>query len=192
MLQMESSRGLADQVLVGTVSAVVLVGASDWEGGGARQALQAAVESLLTTSALGVNWVERKSGANTFYQWDGLSTVVMATRGRYLVVANDARLLTAVLNGISNPHGAVIGVYAAGFRQALESENFTRMTRLIDYADRQTLAQQGGPGVVGEPPFFSGNVASLSRALATIRSMSIVVKDEGSSVSQTVVYRLGR
>jgi hypothetical protein len=192
MLHLQSSRELADQVLVGTVAAVVLVGASDWDGGGARQALQAAVQSLLTTSALGVNWVERKSGANTFYQGDGLSTVVMATRGRYLVVANDARLLGAVLAGISNPRGAVNGVYAAGFRQALESENFTRMTRLIDYADRQTLVQRGGPGVVAEPPFFSGNVASLNRTLATIGSMSIVVKDDGSSISQTVVYRLAR
>jgi hypothetical protein len=74
--------------------------------------------------------------------------------------------------------------YAAGFRHAQERENFYRLTRLIDNVNRQ-------PGPAGsQPQFFSDNIGSLSRTLARIQSVSIVVRDAGVSQSQTVVYDL--
>jgi hypothetical protein len=41
-----------------------------------------------------------------------------------------------------------------------------------------------------EPYFFSENIASLSQALVRVDSVSRRVRDEGDSVSDTVIYRI--
>jgi hypothetical protein len=54
------------------------------------------------------------------------------------------------------------------------------MTKLID------SPQQTGD----EPPFFSGNLASLGRALKRIDTATIVVHDAGTMLRESVVYKL--
>jgi hypothetical protein len=51
---------------------------------------------------------------------------------------------------------------------------------------------QAGPQEGREPEFFSENLASLSATLTRMDSASIVVRDLGNAVTQTVVYRLGQ
>ncbi len=191
LLQVQSSRALTDGVVVGNDSAVVLVAASDWDGDTARRNLQSAVEGLWTTSQLGVNWKERKAGADTFYQLDGLARIAMVTRGRYLVVASTGEALGPVLDRMASPALPLTGVYAAGFRHGRERENFYRMTRLMDSIGDRLYGQSADAGG-RQPQFFSDNISSLSRTLRRVESMSIVVRDTGSSASQTVVYDLGR
>ena len=104
--------------------------------------------------------------------------------GRLLFVANDPALLAAVLDATSKPAVAVDGAYAAGFRHALERGRFVSMTRMIDSA--------AAAGENREPLFFSENLASLSDTLSRVDSASIVVRDRGATVSQTITYRLTR
>lgn len=189
MLQLQSSRALADGVFVGNQSAIVLLGASDWDADAARGALMNAIESLWTTSRLGTNWVERIKGPHTYHELDGLAGVAMAAHGRNLVVANAAEALVAVLDRLSIPRTSQVAVYAAGFRHARERGQFSRMMRLIDHPSVQTSAGDDESDA-GEPRFFSENIASLSRTLARVEAATIVVREEGPVVSETVIYRL--
>jgi hypothetical protein len=190
-LQLQSSRGLPGGVFVGTESAIVLSASTAWDGEAARAALLAAVESLWTTSRLGANWLERRKGAATFHELNGLAPLAVATPGRFLIVANASELLLAVLSRMSNAPEAQGGVYAAGFRHARERENLVRMVRLIETPFAQRLGAEQEPG--GHTPlFFSENLASLSQALARMESESIVVHDRGPVVLQTVTYRWSR
>lgn len=55
---------------------------------------------------------------------------------------------------------------------------------------RQSQEQEGEPP--REPLFFSENIGSLSRALARVDSASIMVRDTGPALSQTVIYRMAK
>ncbi|MBZ5515829.1 MAG: hypothetical protein LAN62_13490 [Acidobacteriia bacterium] len=190
-LQLESTRGLPGDVFVGTQSAIVLQGAGDWEGEAVRSALLSAVGGLWTTSHLGAKWVERGAGETGYSEFDGLTHLAMAARGRILIVGNGGEPVVAVLKQMSGAVGKEGGVYAAGFRHAAERSDIVRMTRLIEAPFAQQFG--GGGGLGGhEPWFFSENLASLSLSLARVESESILVRDRGPLVSQTVIYRLSK
>lgn len=197
MLVTQSSRPISGNVFVGNQATVVLVAASDWNGQAARAALGGAVESLWSTSRLGVNWVERKSGAQPCHVLDGLARVAVAMRGRFLIVSESAECVP--MGGTTPAAGGGGGgaVYAAGFRHARERGNFVKMMRLMEQPEmearrpiRRSQEQEGESP--REPLFFSENIGSLSRALARMESASILVRDTGSAISQTVIYRMAR
>ena len=138
------------------------------------------------------------------YELDGLAGIAMAARGRYLIVASTGEALGKVLDRMAANSGSGIRVreprsqnpearlwYAVGFRHAQERETFYRTTRLIDNVSEQLYGQPVAPGG-RQPQFFSGNIGSLSRTLARVQSVSIVVRHTGASESQTVTYELGR
>jgi hypothetical protein len=190
-LQLASPRPLPGEVFVGSESAVVLQAGSDWKGEEVRSALVAAVESLYSTSRLGLNWVEKKADAESYYELDGLAHLSMATPGRILIVANGGGPVVAVLKRLSHSPGDVKAVYAAGFRHERERADLAKMLRLVE----TPLAQQSGmrKGSRGrEPMFLSENLASLSKSLARVEEESILVRDRGPLLSQTVTYRLSK
>ncbi len=189
VLEVESTRPAAGGVFVGTQSAVVVSAARDWDGAAARAALRSAVESLWTVSDLGTHWVERRSGARTYFELDGLNHLAMAAEGRFLFVATNPQVLEAALAGLAHPAAEVRGVYAAGFRHARERQQLVHLLRLVEtpYGARG-LTYRNPAGHT--PLFFSENLASLSGALARVESETIVVEDRGDRVTQTVRYRL--
>ncbi|MGI8412945.1 MAG: hypothetical protein ACR2QA_10785, partial [Solirubrobacteraceae bacterium] len=67
--------------------------------------------------------------------------------------------------------------YAAQYGHATELPHFIKIMQLIDHP----LKTEG-------PSFFSGNLASLGRALVGLESASITVQDTGAMVSQNVIY----
>jgi hypothetical protein len=185
-LQVESTRKLPDSVFVGSQSAIVLLASADWDAAAVRDALSGAVESLWTTSRLGVTWSARGQGADASYQMDGLMHVSLATRGKLLILADSPESLAGVVARLSQPPAAEGAAYAAGFRHSREADNFARMTRLIDQP--QAPQASGDQSSEHEPMFFSENMASLSRTLGTLQSEQIMVHDRGATVTQTVVY----
>jgi hypothetical protein len=142
------------------------------------------VEPVWSRSSGAFRWIEARAGGETFSQIDGLERLAVAERGRLLFVASDTTLLAGVLARLPQPPLDVTGTHTAGFRHALERDRFARMMTFIDFA-----AYGGEPF---QPPFFSGNLASLSRTLARVTTASIVVRGTGSSVSQTLVYEVQR
>ena len=184
MLHVESTRAASDGVFVDRGSVIVLVRSNDWPQGAGRDAVRAAVDPVWTKSHLGMRWIDARVGTQTFSQLEGLERLAVTERGRLLLIANDPALLAAVLDQTSKPAIALEGAYAAGFRHALESGRFVNMMRLVDHAAAGAENR--------EPLLFSENLASLSDTLSRIDSASIVVRESGTTVSQTLTYRLAR
>jgi hypothetical protein len=186
VLQVESTRRLAGNDLVGTQSAIVAEAANDWNSDNARAALAKAVEGVWTTSGIGIGWVERGAGVTGYFELDGLSRVAMAVRGRLLIVGTSRDPVLAVLNHLPDRPGEQTGVYAGGFRHGAEREDLMKMTRLIETPLAQPVQLPDGR----EPRFFSENLASLSQSLARVDSESILIRDRGAAVAETVTYHL--
>ena len=182
MLHVESTRPGADGVFVGRGAVIVLGRSTAWPTGAAGEALRQAVEPVWTKSGLGLRWSTGQIRGQAISQLDGLEPLALAERGPLLFIANDVELLARVLESSARPATAVDGGYAAGFRHGQERDRFTAMMRFIDRA----AGAADGP----EPPFFSGNLVGLSDTLSRVGSASIVVRDAGPTVSQTVIYRL--
>ncbi len=185
-LQLESTAALPGDVFVGTQSAIVLEAGNDWNGEAARAALLSAVEGLWTASGLGSQWVQKGEGQAGYFELQGLTHLALAMQGRHLIVGTGSDLVLAVLHRLPNPPAEEHGAYAAGFRHAAERANLARMTGLIEAPLAQRLQGPGGH----EPWLFSENLASLSKTLARVESESIVVRDRGTVVAQTVTYEL--
>lgn len=190
MLELGSAR-LPDQgVFAGFESAVVLLASEDWDGETARESLLTAVEDLWTTSRLGAQWVEEQAGGAVYHRLNGLASVAVAVQGPVLAVSNSEALLQDVLPRMGSEPSGQPATYAARFAHAAERGRFYRLMGQLDFARLSRYgAEQPAPN--RPPEFFSGNVASLSRTLARVESASILSRDEGGHVKQTVRYRLG-
>jgi hypothetical protein len=123
-----------------------------------------------------------RAALSTAAETGPLGRIVFEGRGRVLAIANSAALLRSVTARIPNAPVAAAEDYSARFNPARERAGFEKMTRLIDYASGTEPRQ---------PRFFSDNIASLGRVLSRVQSSSIVVRDTGQAVTQTVTYRLG-
>jgi hypothetical protein len=177
ILEVGTSRALAGGVFVGIDSAVALLAATPWDLAAARSALSSAAASQWTTGGAGTQWLERKAGAQAYYELSGPVGLSMAAMGETLVVATRPELMAAILaNGAKGP-STITGRYAASYRHAREYPNFVRLARLIDNPLRTD-------GVM----FFSGNLASLGRTLGRVESASIVARDTGATETEQVVY----
>jgi len=181
MLQVESTEQARDGVFIRMHSAVALLGQAEWDESAVRSALVDFVRPSLTAGDLGVEW--QKNGA--YLELNGLWTLSVAVRGKYLVISDNPALLTSMLANANQKTALKPAVFVAGFDLQKEKDDFARMTGLLDKS-------AGGSASGSTPNFFSDNIASLSSALAGLSSEKIVVRDAGNNVSQTVTYEWAR
>jgi hypothetical protein len=168
-------------VFVKIHSAVVLVAASDWNEVSVRSALADFVRPGLTASQLGVGW-QQKSG---YEEFDGLWPLAASIHGKYLLVSDDSNLMAAMLSNFDVRSDVQPASFLAGFSHARERDNFSHFFGLIDRPD---LLRSGKSGIGRQLQFFSENMESLSSTLAEVATESIVVRNDGARVSQTVTY----
>ena len=119
-----------------------------------------------------------------------------AVRRKQLFLCTDPALLEQMLaRQLEAPQAQQSGItYTAVFRHTpLEQQNFRGLFAPLDWAghagsqDGQAVPTQGQG-----PAFFSGNIASLSRMFSNLNTESLEEKDQGSRVTQTVVYQWSR
>ena len=177
MLDVSTTRVSADQVFVEAHAAIALLANAPWNADQIRDALGRAAEGIWSTSAT-ATW---RTGAGGIRELEGLGKLAMATDGKWLVIGDSPEMVNAVF-ARRNRTALAGAAYAAGWRHARELPNFERMTALIDFP-------QMPPGGA-EPPFFSGNLASLGRVLKRVDAATIVVHDTGSMLRESVVYKL--
>lgn len=170
-----------DGVFVRIHSAVVLLGASDWNEADVRNALADFVRPSFTTGKLGVSW-QQNAG---YFELDGLWTLCVSASGKYLLISNNAGLVAAMLSNLKRTTSQQPAMYVAGFNHPRERENFLTLTRLLDRS-------AGSSGAGDTPDFFSENVGSLSSTLAGVSSEKIVIRDAGDKVTQMVTYQWER
>jgi hypothetical protein len=173
VMEVQSSRVLPDGVFVDNDPVVVLLGASDWNAGAVRAAIDAGLSG---------GW-----GAE----------YALAAQGRILALGRSERAIQPLMARVSQPAASQGALYTASYRHSRELANYERMMRLMDNTAReaappprlQPSGQQDEPPP-REPQFFSENVAGLGRVLGRVRSATIVVHDGRQVVSQTVTYKL--
>ena len=164
MLEVASSRSAPGGVFVGIDTAVVLVATSDWDATAVRSAFGRAPES------------------------GPLGRLTAESHGRVLIAANSAELARQIAARLQAPAASPPATYAAEFRHAAERARFVQIMRLIDHAAGRPEAE----GSEREPRFFTDNIGSLSAALARVESSSLVIRDTGPAVLETVTYRLAK
>lgn len=179
----------AGRPFVLTPSVIVVEGGNDWDGNAVRATLSTAVGRVWTSARIGAGWTPSTAGGHAVHHMDGPGNLIVATRGRLLLLGNDRGTLAQVLDRAAEPALNTPVTYAAAFRHFRERENYDRMMRALD---------SGAPGAVpfglefgrGGPAFFSGNIASLSSALSAVRELRIEQSDTGAVTTQTVVYTI--
>jgi hypothetical protein len=178
LLVVQASRKNADEVLMSIPAVVAVDAATNWDVPSVQKAVQDLLAPGLTAARLGLQWHEVKE-AGGYYEIEGLSALQIAVRGKILYFANDALLLSSVLQARNQPLSQPVN-YAAGFSHSRERQNFYKFTSLVD---QQSVAKEG------EPQFFSQNMASFSRAFNKLDSEEIVTRQTKDRIQQTVTYR---
>jgi hypothetical protein len=182
VLRVQSTERDKDGVFVRIHSAVALAGASDWNETEALAALMDLVRPGLTASQYGIGWLQRSG----YQELDGLWTLAVAVRGRYLLVSDEPGLVISMLGNMNHKIELKPATFVAGFSHTHERENFARLTALLDRPNAQTGAIENAEH---QPQFFSENVASLSSTLADVSSETIVIREAGGKVIETVTYQ---
>jgi hypothetical protein len=185
ILQVQVAEEDRDGVFVRMHSGIVLLGASDWNEAEVRAALINAVAPGLTAGGLGVNWQARVG----YQELDGLWPLALAVQARYLLISDDATLLSSMLANINRAIVSQPAVFMAGFNHARERPTLEHLAAVLDRPN-------SGLGYFSDrgraPQFFADNIASLSSTLAGISAEKIVVHDAGDKVTQTVTYTWGQ
>jgi hypothetical protein len=177
MMVVQASSKNGDGVLLRIPAVVAVAAASDWDVPSVQKAMQDMLAPGLTASQLGLQWREAKEGG--YYELDGLSPVQMAVRGKVLFLANDAALLSTVLQTKNQPLSQPAS-YSAGFSHSRERQNFYKFSSLVD---QRSITKDE------EPQFFSQNMASFSRSFAKLDSEEIITRQTKDRIQQTVTYR---
>jgi hypothetical protein len=186
-LLMQSAAEDPETAFLENHSTVVLAAGTDWNADAIRAALTGAIRQEITTGGLGAGWMDEGAKSDGYFALEGLLPAVLAVRGKVLVVSNHPGSLAAVLARTKAAPSAEPAAYAAGFLHRAERQNFAHLTDVLD----SWLLNGRTPdsGFRGRPPFFSGNLVSLSRVLAGVDSESVVVRESGGETRQTIVYR---
>jgi hypothetical protein len=178
MMVVQASSKNTDGVLLRIPAVVAVAAAADWDVPSLQRAVQDLLAPGLTAARLGLEWREMKE-AGGYFELDGLSPLQMAVRGKVLFLANDAALLSSVLQTKNQPL-AQPASYSAGFSHSRERQNFYKFSSLVD---QRSITKDA------EPQFFSQNMASFSRAFAKLDLEEMITRQTKDRIQQTVTYR---
>lgn len=168
-------------VFVRIHSGVAFLGEADWDERKVQTALVEFARPAFTTAQLGLQW-KSVSGYSVL---DGLWSLSMAVRGKYLIVSDDPTLLGAMVAGLNKKPDAEPAAFIATFQHQRERQDFVALTKFLD-------RESGQPVNGAAPQFFSGNIASLSFTLKDVASEKITIRDSADRQAQTVVYAWAR
>ena len=193
LLELYTTRAPKDQMFAAIDRAMVVESAIPWNETSTQAAIATAIRPGLTASGLGIAWTPKSSSSGAYAALDGEVQLFLAAREGRLFLATSESLLQNLLAKNQFPaHPPASGVtYAAFFRHSeREQQNFRRIVNRLDASSSGgTFAQSSNSADGKAPPFFSGNIDSLSRTFADVSSESIEEKDQGEAVTQSVVYQ---
>jgi hypothetical protein len=186
LLQVQTSASAGRFVRTPTV--LVISTPLRWDAARIRESLAAAVETVWSTSQLGVVWQRAVINRHGAERLNGLATLLFAIEGNLLFLSNDPELLGATLDRLGTAPLTSGPRYIAEFRHGRERADYLRIMQALDFGAR-TQAFLFNPQGDQTPHFFSENLASLSSSLDLIRTMSIESSDSPEVQRQIVIYR---
>lgn len=187
MLQMGSTIGSRNSNFVWIESGFVLLAAQSWDAKAVQQALSAALRPGLTVGQMGAGWIESSGNSGSYYALDGRVPVYFAVRGDLIYLTNSSALLErmlAIRPDATAAQQAGITYTAAFHHSESEQQNFARLFSRLDWAGNASGPRPGRQA----PPFFSGNIESLSRMFRDVEHETVTERDQGERVLQTISY----
>jgi len=192
MLETYTTRSAKDEMFVAIDRGVVLISASPWEEPAVQTAISTALRQGLTASQLGIEWTQHSDANGAYASLSGQVPLHIALRGDRLFLADSEALLTAMLSRNQLPATSKAGsaTYSAVFQHtAPEQQNFRKLVSRLDAVGHGNKTQDDGQtGDRQEPPFFSGNAASVSKMFSQVERETMDEQDNDTHVTQTVVY----
>jgi hypothetical protein len=176
-------------------TAVVLQAGGAWNQAALQQALSSAIAARLTVGGSGLAWRPGKQGQTAWSELTGMQGLALAVQGKICVVASDEATMLRLMDAAHGPaKAAMVATTVVGFDHRSEREPFLRLIGLLDRTNYMPPSADGSA-----PPFFSGNMASLSNTFQDLDSETFTQTASGSQnasggsvVHQTVVYRWRR
>lgn len=193
LLETYNTRSTSGDVFVAIDSAIVLVSPAPWDESALQSAISAALRPGLTASRLGIEWMAH-TGNGAYTSLTGQVPLHMAVRGNQLFLSNSESLLHTLLSrgkASSSAHAAGTSYSAVFQHTPREQQNARALFNKLDGAGHgnDSSGDTANAGDAQRPSFFSGNIVSLSRMFSHVDRETIDERDDGTQVTQTVVYR---
>jgi hypothetical protein len=188
-------------------SAVVVHATGTWDAQTLALALQEALRGSLTTASIGIGFKTEQILGNTVYALDGprpLFFVVSSgtARGSLVLLADQRELLQQLLEKLVSPlpDKQDPATLIAAFNHQSQRGPYRRLVTLLDgkqpkatsdtSSDANTSSDSDSPDASAQPapPFFSGDILSLSDTFSDLQTERIVERATPTSLRQTVVY----
>ena len=178
-LEVRSGEQSPDGVFVETPTVLAIEATATWDRVAVRNALTTAAASLWTASASGTAWTAHQRGARTWYSLDGLAPPRDRRRWQSAAVGQFG-------TGTECRHGSAQSTSHAVRRR--DCGAFRHLAGRDDYRKIVTLLDRTQPA--GKPAFFSTDLWSLSGIFTNVREVEIRTSDTGSTLRETVTYRM--
>lgn len=153
-----------------------------------QHALTMALTPTLSVGNAGLHWKEQSNGKHSWFQLDGSFALALAAQGNSCLIASDSGTLLAMLSAsaTSAPQSHAPAVAIAGFSHAAQRDSLRKLVALLDHNESATPRAPSGQG---RPPFFSGNMASLSDTFQDLDSVTFTESQASPTLTrQTVRY----
>jgi len=169
-------------------AAVAVAAAGPWDAASLQTAISAVLASKISVGAAGLNWQAQKSGNLQWLQLSGMQPLAMAVNGNVCVLATDQATLLRMLNAVAAaPHVAQVAGTVAGFDHSSERGTFTQLTATLDQY------HPGNTNAGNSPPFFAGNMVSLSNTFQDLNAETFTESATADNVvHQSVRYEWKR
>jgi hypothetical protein len=167
---------------------VVVAAAGSWDAQGLAKAISAAIAPQISVGVAGLNWQPQQSGNIKWVELNGMQSLALGVSGNVVVLATDRATLLRMLNAAATvPRTAQVAGRVAGFNHSSERDAFGHMTSTLD----QYIPGKGGmkkTDAGNEPPFFAGNMVSLSNTFQDLESETFTESAATNVVHQSVRY----
>lgn len=201
LLNVYTTHAKNNQMFAAIDRGIVIQAANAWNNESVQNAITAAIRPGLTVGQIGASWSQRTGPSGSYVALDGQVQIYLAAHEKRLFVATSETLLQALLLKDQQPvHLSDSAVtYAAVFQHSQnERQKFGKIVNRLDGVHGSTQRspesgeQEEAEADSGTPPFFSGNIAALSRTFSDVARESIEERDQGERVTQTVIYQWNR
>ncbi len=198
MMEIQSSQLNSATDFVCMHSAIVLSATKEWNTEKIEDALQGAVEEN-TTQQLGLQWRREPKSPEQEFTLDGQLPLAFSIHGRYLLISNSLEYLKTISIPEASSAEARPALFSARVNYRRERANFATLSAVLDGAniDRSSTAATTSESAYEvsekhQSGFLAGDVRSLVRALRGISSETVVRRESGNMVFETVTYGFER
>jgi hypothetical protein len=147
-------------------AAVALAAAGPWDAASLQKGITAALAQKISVGDAGLNWQPQQSGNLKWVELSGMQPLALAVSGNVCVLATDRATLLRMLNAAAAaPHIVQVAGTVAAFDHSSERDAFSHLTGTLDqYHAGKADSAKTDAGTT--PPFFAGNMVSLSNTFS--------------------------